>query len=429
MATRHAEHAHVVGEQPGERQVVDGRDQLSRRQVPAGAEDDQRGRVGERLLRRPGRTGSPAPSATLTRAPPRAAARKGCASSASSSPASRAAPRTPASLPWRASRISVRSPTPGRAKRRATSVAGPRSSSPGDRDAAPDHDLVGIEGVERVGDPDPEALPERAQRLDRLGIAGLRRLDRVVAVDRPRPRPPASRAPRRGCGRRSGPRGGPGPARRPATRASRAAGTRRPGARPRRGPRRPGCGRARRRRRWRPGRRGPPSTSPPPIPVPTVNMTRFCTIGRPPSSNASASAATVASLSTNTGSPRRSCEHHREGRSRRAAGWRSSGPARWRTRPPTAPRRRPPTVRALRTSSTPATISSTSPSALDTSVGLTSESLSRASSSVATATFVPPTSTPISWPSNTVAQSTCPLAPCHTEFGPPGAGRRASAAI
>ncbi len=62
VATRHAEHAHLVGEQPGEQQVVDGRQQLSRRQVPAGAEDDQRGGIGERLLRRPGRTDSRAPS-------------------------------------------------------------------------------------------------------------------------------------------------------------------------------------------------------------------------------------------------------------------------------------------------------------------------------------------------------------------------------
>jgi hypothetical protein len=58
-------------------------------------------------------------------------------------------------------------------------------------------------------------------------------------------------------------------------------------------------------------------------------------------------------------------------------------------------------ARSLRTESTPATISSTSPSELVTSVGLTSESLSRPPSSVATATFVPPTSTPISWPSST----------------------------
>ena len=55
----------------------------------------------------------------------------------------------------------------------------------GHRNAATDHNHVGVEGVERVGDPDPEALSQRAQRLDRLGVAGLCRLDRVATVDSP----------------------------------------------------------------------------------------------------------------------------------------------------------------------------------------------------------------------------------------------------
>ena len=50
----------------------------------------------------------------------------------------------------------------------------------------------------------------------------------------------------------------------------------------------------------------PSITIPPPIPVPTVIITRQRVARRAPSSCASASAATVASLSTNTGTPRRS---------------------------------------------------------------------------------------------------------------------------
>ena len=47
-------------------------------------------------------------------------------------------------------------------------------------------------------------------------------------------------------------------------------------------------------------------------------------------------------------------------------------------------------------------------SELEASVGRTTDSLSRPCSRVATATFVPPTSTPISCPLNTVAQCTLP---------------------
>ena len=57
----------------------------------------------------------------------------------------------------------------------------------------------------------------------------------------------------------------------------------------------------------------PPITMPPPTPVPTVNITTMSAIGRMSSSWASASAATVASLSTKVGIPRRSVRAWRSG--------------------------------------------------------------------------------------------------------------------
>ena len=57
----------------------------------------------------------------------------------------------------------------------------------------------------------------------------------------------------------------------------------------------------------------PPMTMPPPTPVPTVNITTMSAIGRMSSSWASASAASVASLSTKAGIPRRSVSSVRSG--------------------------------------------------------------------------------------------------------------------
>src|SRR5262245_867675 len=122
-------HLEALREQASEGEVVHGGQELSRRQVPGGAEDHQRrGRrkglgdvlgewvrlhvLGAHTGSRPGTGGA------------------GLELSTSSSPASSAAPRTPASWPWRASRISVRSPTPGSTNRRATIFAGPSSRSP-----------------------------------------------------------------------------------------------------------------------------------------------------------------------------------------------------------------------------------------------------------------------------------------------------------
>ena len=158
MATCHAEHAHVVGEQPGERQVVDGRDQLSRRQVTAGAEDDQRGRVGERLLDVLGERVSGRRGDAHARSTSREGTEGWLPSSASSKPGQQGGAAN-ARLP----------PVAGEADLGALADArkgepprhldrGAEEQVPGHRDATPDHDLVGIEGVERVGDPDPEAL-------------------------------------------------------------------------------------------------------------------------------------------------------------------------------------------------------------------------------------------------------------------------------
>ena len=109
----------------------------------------------------------------------------------------------------------------------------------GRADAAADHDDVGIEGVDRVGDADAQPLAEDVDRLQGAGSPLARGLDRAgpsgeaaLAAERVRARGP-----------------------RPATRASPAAGSRRcarrrPGA----GRRRRSCGRARPRRRSRRGR-------------------------------------------------------------------------------------------------------------------------------------------------------------------------------
>src|SRR4051794_10559723 len=136
----------------------------------------------------------------------------------------------------------------------------------------------------------------------------------------------------------------------------------------------------------------PSMTIPPPIPVPTVSITRWRTSTFASGPWASATAATVASLSTNTG---------RFSRLRRI--WRSgtfsSGML-------TEDRAIPlaqsttlgmpmPTASAGSCSSMASVSCSTSASADSSSVGRTRASPSVPSSSAATATFVPPTSTPI----------------------------------
>ena len=49
VAARHADHPEGVGKEPGERQVVDRRQEFPRRQVPPGAEHDQGGGIRKRL--------------------------------------------------------------------------------------------------------------------------------------------------------------------------------------------------------------------------------------------------------------------------------------------------------------------------------------------------------------------------------------------
>jgi hypothetical protein len=53
----------------------------------------------------------------------------------------------------------------------------------GHRNATPDDDLVGVEGVDGVRDPDPEALAEDAKSAHRVRVAGLSRANDFVAVD------------------------------------------------------------------------------------------------------------------------------------------------------------------------------------------------------------------------------------------------------
>src|SRR5262245_28888264 len=123
------DHLEPLRQQPAEPEVVDRGQQLPCREIPGSAEDHERRRPGKRLRNVLGEWVSRRPGAHAGRAPGLADAATGSDSS-SSSRASSAAPRTPASGPWRASLISVHSPTPGRMKRRAASVAGPRRSSP-----------------------------------------------------------------------------------------------------------------------------------------------------------------------------------------------------------------------------------------------------------------------------------------------------------
>ena len=140
----------------------------------------------------------------------------------------------------------------------------------------------------------------------------------------------------------------------------------------------------------------PPITMPPPTPVPTVNITTMSAIGRMSSSCASASAATVASLSTKVGMPRRSVRVWRSG-----TPW--SGMFTDERAVPVAKSTTDgtpiPTAVAGPAAPMTETSCSTSASELDRSVGVISGSESRPSSSTATETLVPPTSTPISrWP-------------------------------
>ena len=94
-----------------------------------------------------------------------------------------AAPSTPACAPWRASRIVVWRPRPGTVYSCATRFAGLEQQVAGGRDAAADHDLLRVEQVDRVGDPDPEPLAEDVEHAQRVGVARLGAVDDVVAGD------------------------------------------------------------------------------------------------------------------------------------------------------------------------------------------------------------------------------------------------------
>ena len=178
-----------------------------------------------------------------------------------------------------------------------TARAGSSRRSPALDDAAADHDLQRVVEVDGVGDPDPEPLAEDAEAAPGRLVAVLRAVHAVVAGDLAVGLQALAeervRVGLRGRERR-------GPARLPEASASSD----------------PGCGAVAGvlRRAVReiqaddlcpisgaapvaPRYSRPPSTVPPPTPVPIVNITRSGQM-KCPSSNASASAAHDASLST-----------------------------------------------------------------------------------------------------------------------------------
>src|SRR3954468_16687073 len=136
----------------------------------------------------------------------------------------------------------------------------------------------------------------------------------------------------------------------------------------------------------------PPMMMPPPTPVPIVNSTRLWATDRSSSSWASASAATVASLSTNTGSDRRS------GRMRRSGTSCSGTLTEWRAVPGAKSMTDGTPMPTASVGPAPSMTSaswSMSASELESAVGCSVGSESLWPSSTATETFVPPTSTPM----------------------------------
>ena len=74
-------------------------------------------------------------------------------------------------------------PAPGTVWRRAVRSAGHEQQVARERHPAADHDLVGVEGVDRVGDPDPEPLAEDPDDVLAVDVALARAVDGVVAGD------------------------------------------------------------------------------------------------------------------------------------------------------------------------------------------------------------------------------------------------------
>ena len=196
--------------------------------------------------------------------------------------------------------------------RAASRGAGSSSSSTERHHPAAEHDHVGVEGVGEAARA-PRRAAGRSARATPSATGSPSSAAAVTAapVDLARPWQAACRVPIRARARRpAGPRGrAPCPTRPP--RCSRGSGSC-PGRAGRR-PRRP-CGRARRRRRSMPRKSSPLRISPPPIPVPIVSMTAFVAPRAAPW-RCSARAATLASLSSETGRPSRSAIRSRSGRS------------------------------------------------------------------------------------------------------------------
>src|SRR5436190_12126733 len=311
--------------------------------------------------------------------------------------ASSAAPRTPASTPYWAARISVRVPTPASTYCLAVSSAGPMSRSPAVETPPPTTTCSGSKTLIALAIPMPRRWPSSlSRRMHSSSPSWAAATTSVPATSRSSEARRANAVP--GC--------------------SRADSTaRRSSARPAaRCSSEPGWGnsswaggapsdRSRPMIVWpsspaapvapRNGR--PPSTSPPPTPVPTVNITRWETTSLPAGSQASASPATLASLSTNTGSPSRSVRVARRGT-----------PSSGRFTPDSA---RPvanstaegipiPTavVSGSRAASITAASWSTSARGPACSVGTICAFDSPSGFIVASETLVPPTSTPTKWP-------------------------------
>ena len=205
-----------------------------------------------------------------------------------------------ATAPWCA-------PTAPGSARRAASSHWPIEEEVGRRrQAAADHDELGLEGVDRVGDADAEVLAEASRRRSASGSparAGST-TSRPVALPFSLLRLPSAES-GRSVGELSASRPSAEPAEAP--RGSRGWGTCPGRAGRRRGSPR---GRARHPGRCAPRKMRPSITTPPPTPVPSVYITRFA---RRPRLRLGQRGARSASLSTKTGAPKRRSSSSRRG--------------------------------------------------------------------------------------------------------------------
>ena len=183
---------------------------------------------------------------------------------------------------------------------RISARAGSSSISPARHHAAADDDQLGVEDVHVARDRDAEPRPDQLEHRAGGGVAvvgqlGHQRPVELAAVARAR-----ARAPSPAARRRSGAPRARAPCRTPSPRSSRGWGSC-PGTagRPCRSP----CGPARRPTPIQPRYSSPSRIRPPAIPVPSPYQHACDRRRRAAPARCSASAATLPSLSTNTGSP------------------------------------------------------------------------------------------------------------------------------